>query len=87
MINHVDNAVTKHTIGGMVEEDIQQVLRDAYNEYLRIRLFESRRLLDSCHDYCVPKCLSEGQGVCRAMQYFQNRQYFFLVESRIDISH
>ena len=87
VVNHVDTAVFKRTIGQLNESDIQQVLRDAYNEYLRIRLFESRRLLDSCHDYCVPKCLSEGQGVCRAMQYFQNKQYFFLVESRIDISH
>ena len=87
VVNHVDTAVFKRTIGQLNESDIEHVIRQAYNKYLRIRLFESRRLLDSCHDYCVPKCLSEGQGVCRAMQYFQNRQYFFLVESRIDISH
>ena len=69
VVNHVDTAVARQTIGTMVESDIRQVLRDSYNEYLRIRLFESRRLLDSYHDYCVPKCLMEGISYKCSFQY------------------
>ena len=83
IVQEVNSAYHKATIGAMVEEDIANVLRKGYNEYLRIRLFESRRLLDSFSDYCLPKCIVDGAGYNTAMRYFASKQYDFLMESRI----
>jgi hypothetical protein len=83
VVQEVNSAYHKATIGAMVEEDIANVLRKGYNEYLRIRLFESRRLLDSFSDYCLPKCIVDGAGYNTAMRYFASKQYDFLMESRI----
>jgi len=84
VVEHVNSACHKSTIGGMVVRDVEEVLRSAYNEYLRIRLFESRRLLDSFTDYCLPKCILDGAGYNTAIKYFQSKQYDFLMESRIE---
>ena len=70
----------------MTESDIEIVLRCAYNKYLRIRLFESRRLLDSFTDYCLPKCIQEGAGYATAIKYFLSKQYDYLMNSRIEIT-
>ena len=84
VVEHVNSACYKSTIASMTEEDINEVLRRGYNEYLRIRLFESRRLLDSFTDYCLPKCIVEGAGYNTVIKYFKSKQYDFLMESRIE---
>ena len=86
VVEHVNSTCYKSTIASMTEEDINEVLRRGYNEYLRIRLFESRRLLDSFTDYSLPQCVLEGAAYHTAKRYFQSKQYDFLLETRIDIT-
>ena len=84
VVQHIDHTYAHGSISELVEEDVSEVLKRAYNEYLRIRLFESRRLLDSYTDYSMPKCVTEGMAHRRAMNYFQFKQYSFIMEKRVE---
>ena len=82
-VQFVDLQESIGTLGEVTEEDIKDVLKRAYNEYLCIRLFESRRLLDANKAYSPPKCLEESISFARSYQYFQFTQMNFLWKSRV----